>query len=93
MSYPCPCCNSLTLSQPAPGTFEICPICFWEDDPVQFQDPNSPGGANEVSLVEARMNFISLGAIDARTLRFVRRPASDERPGQSPPEMRLGDSD
>lgn len=26
----CPCCGFLTLDER--GTFEICPVCFWEDD-------------------------------------------------------------
>ncbi|MCS6814521.1 MAG: CPCC family cysteine-rich protein, partial [Cyanobacteria bacterium] len=29
--YPCPCCGYLVLSQPPPGTYLVCPICFWED--------------------------------------------------------------
>ena len=30
MKYKCFCCGYLTL--PARGEFEICPVCFWEDD-------------------------------------------------------------
>ena len=37
--YTCPCCGYKTLEECSPGTFEICPICFWEDDNVQFEDP------------------------------------------------------
>ena len=29
-SVTCPCCGSLTL--PAGGQYELCPVCFWEDD-------------------------------------------------------------
>ncbi|MFH8387921.1 CPCC family cysteine-rich protein [Kitasatospora sp. NPDC018058] len=32
----------------------MCPICFWEDDSVQFRWPFTPGGANRVSLAEAQ---------------------------------------
>ena len=28
---PCPCCGSRTLEKLAPGTYQICPVCFWED--------------------------------------------------------------
>ncbi|NLK46035.1 MAG: hypothetical protein GX297_05205 [Treponema sp.] len=31
MKYPCPCCGNRTLSQPDYGSFEICPVCYWED--------------------------------------------------------------
>ena len=30
--FPCPCCGYKTLSESASGTYEICEICFWEDD-------------------------------------------------------------
>lgn len=49
-NYPCPCCSYLTLSMPPPGTFEICPVCNWEDDNIQFNNWDFEGGANEVSL-------------------------------------------
>jgi hypothetical protein len=50
---PCPCCGSKVLN--AAGAFEICPVCSWEDDPVQARDPNLEGGANSMSLAEARV--------------------------------------
>lgn len=49
---PCPCCGSFVLSEP--GTFEICEHCGWEDDPTQAADPDFKGGANHISLAEAR---------------------------------------
>src|SRR5436305_8121773 len=61
-AYACPCCGFLTLEEPPPGTYEICPVCYWEDDPVQFDDPSYTGGANRVSLAQARQNFLDLGA-------------------------------
>lgn len=36
--YTCPCCGYKTLEECPPGTFEICPICHWEDDNVQFEE-------------------------------------------------------
>jgi hypothetical protein len=36
------------------GGFEICPLCLWEDDPAQSDDPDDAEGGNGVSLVEAR---------------------------------------
>jgi hypothetical protein len=55
--YACPCCDQLTLERPPPGTFDICRVCGWEDDNVQFRDPDYRGGANRVSLREARDDF------------------------------------
>ncbi|WP_310633350.1 CPCC family cysteine-rich protein [Paraburkholderia sp.] len=53
--FPCPCCNSLTLS--GRGDYEICEVCGWEDDPVQSGDPTFAGGANQSSLNEARTRW------------------------------------
>jgi hypothetical protein len=49
---PCPCCESMVISEL--GTYEICEVCGWEDDPTQSADPNYKGGANSKSLNEAR---------------------------------------
>ncbi|MDD4807476.1 MAG: CPCC family cysteine-rich protein [Oscillospiraceae bacterium] len=32
----------------------MCPVCGWEDDGVQLDEPDLEGGANEMSLNEAR---------------------------------------
>lgn len=45
-TFACACCGYKTLSSPAGGGYEICPVCNWEDDPVQFKDPDYKGGAN-----------------------------------------------
>ncbi|WP_143171274.1 CPCC family cysteine-rich protein [Rhizobacter sp. OV335] len=50
--HPCPCCGSRTLG--ALGSYEICEVCGWEDDPVQSTDPDYAGGANHESLNSAR---------------------------------------
>ena len=44
--YPCPCCGYLTLGDEHRGGYEICPVCFWEDDGVQFHELDFVGGAN-----------------------------------------------
>ncbi len=43
-----------TLEEEPPGTYEICSICYWEDDEVQFNDHDFEGRANEVSLRQRR---------------------------------------
>ena len=62
--YPCPCCSKESLEEPPPGTYLICSVCAWEDDPVQFDDPSYAGGANRVSLERARENFQRFGVSD-----------------------------
>lgn len=52
--YKCPCCGYYTLNEPPNGTYNICPVCFWEDDIVQLDNPDYANGANKVSLNEAR---------------------------------------
>ena len=64
--YPCPCCDSLTLTEPPTGTHAICAVCNWEDDSVQFRDPDYVGGANRVSLREARENYRRHGTSERR---------------------------
>ena len=53
---PCPCCGQRTLSEE--GEYEICPVCLWEDDPVQSNKPTYAGGANHISLVKAREDWV-----------------------------------
>ncbi len=36
--YTCPCCGYKTLYEEPPGTYEICRMCGWEDDTVQFKN-------------------------------------------------------
>lgn len=78
--YPCPCCGFLTLSEDTRETFEICPVCNWEDDDVQFNNPNFRGGANQESLNKARENFKKFGASAQKYIKQVRAPLPDEIP-------------
>ncbi len=79
-NFPCPCCGYLTLSEPPPGTFEICPVCNWEDDDVQYNNIDFEGGANDESLKQARHNFKKFGSSSLRFLKQVRTPQPDEIP-------------
>ena len=77
--YKCPCCGFRTLVHEPPGTFEICPVCRWEDDNVQFDDPNYVGGANHVNLSQARQNFKEFGASELQLKSKVRPPTTEEK--------------
>ena len=63
-SYPCPCCGHLVFEEP-PGSYDICPICFWEDGISQLRFVATTG-ANDVSLLEAQRNFSDFGAAATR---------------------------
>lgn len=76
--YTCPCCGYKVFDQ-EPGSYEICPICFWEDDNSQLRYPMEKG-ANSVSLAEAQLNYESCGAAEMNLKKFVRVPGpKDER--------------
>ncbi len=76
--YQCPCCGYYTLISKAENSFQICPVCYWEDDGVQLNDIDYEGGANKISLKQARLNFKKIGAIEEKYLKDVRHPLEDE---------------
>jgi hypothetical protein len=89
--YACPCCGHRTLDERPPGTYDICPVCFWEDDPVQYDDPDYEGGANRPSLRQAQANFLRFGASEERRSANVRKPTSaEERPDDWQPLPQAG---
>jgi len=77
-SYRCPCCNYLTFEEPM--SFEICEVCFWQDDGQDdsFADAVRGGANHELSLTQARRNFRRFGAIAARFIMDVRAPLPEE---------------
>lgn len=76
--YPCACCGHLVFDERV-GSYEICPVCFWEDDLIQTRWPNYTGGANKLSLIECQRNYQTFGACEARVLQHV-RPATEDEP-------------
>ena len=44
----CPVCSDYIFEMD--NDFDICPICDWENDGVQLDDPDYCGGANDLSL-------------------------------------------
>ncbi|WP_334748438.1 CPCC family cysteine-rich protein [Phytobacter diazotrophicus] len=54
----CLCCGKRTLEER--GSYEICAVCGWEDDPVQSADPDFAGGANSLSLHACRLAWAAV---------------------------------
>jgi anaerobic ribonucleoside-triphosphate reductase len=48
----CSCCGQKTL--PKDSVFMVCKVCGWEDDEIQNLEPDYAGGANHISLNEAK---------------------------------------
>lgn len=77
MKYVCKCCGCAALD--SDDEYDICPVCFWEKDKTQESDPEYKGGANAVSLNEARKNYAEFGVGDKRFTEMVRRPETIEK--------------
>lgn len=59
--FKCVCCGNKTMEHSDPLYHDICPVCFWENDPIQNENPDYAGGANRVCLNEAIMNYKKFG--------------------------------
>lgn len=79
LKYFCPCCGYDTFTEEPPGTYNICPICFWEDDPIQYKDPDYKGGANRVSLRQGQLNYEKYGACEKEMVKNVTKPMKDNK--------------
>ena len=68
--HPCPCCDYLALAECA--VYLICPVCFWEDDGIDLDQPDARSGANKnLTLRQARKNFAVFGACEPSVLVHV----------------------
>lgn len=76
--YQCPCCNYYTLIDGDENSYDICNVCYWENDGLQFENPDMEGGANDVSLNQARNNFKEFNASEKCFLLYVNKPSSYE---------------
>jgi hypothetical protein len=57
-TFPCPACGFVVFAEPS-GSYDICPICGWEDDHVQLRYPSSTVGANSgASLLDYQRRVI-----------------------------------
>lgn len=79
--HPCPCCGLPTL--PARGAFEVCRVCWWEDDGQDDADADDPnnGPNGELSLTAARVHFRAYGSMYApgKGIHAVEMPSAERR--------------
>ena len=75
----CQACGNFTISEH--GSYDICPVCFWEDDGLYDNPDEIWGGPNKnLSLTQARKNFQDFGACDKEMLKHVRAAKDSELP-------------
>jgi hypothetical protein len=75
MMHPCLGCGFCVLDAPAGSSYVICPVCGWEDDVREGDDPYFQGGANGASLADHQQSVLEklpLGVLDH--LRYRRDP-------------------
>ena len=73
--HACIICGHLTLTTRT--DWEICPVCYWEDDvPYGGVDKHSP--ANAMSIQHAQDNYRRHHACDVKYIGSVRDPLDDE---------------
>lgn len=51
IEWPFPVCGHDSFGEP-PGSYAICPVCGWEDAPIQVLHPRMRGGANSGSIFD-----------------------------------------
>ncbi len=73
----CDCCGYNSIDKK--GSYEICPICRWEDDYTQGESYFLWGGPNSVSLYVAKVNYEKLGASDPRFIKSAIKPTNFKR--------------
>jgi hypothetical protein len=91
--YKCICCGYFTLvgAMKEDVAWDICPVCFWEND-VSEENPNVYSGANHMTLAQGRDNYRTYSTCDLKSVASVRPPIAEEMPvnngekgQQSPP--------
>lgn len=76
----CPVCGQYEFAQQ--DDYDVCEVCGWENDGLQEKQPDYDGGANDISLNEAKKIWEqthSLRAIQiANNRRYYDKPVFDE---------------
>ncbi len=76
----CPCCGNYTLiGSEQEVAYDICPVCFWEND-ISGDSEVSYSGANHMTLAMGRANYERYGACEERFVKKCRPPKPEELP-------------
>lgn len=86
--YLCPCCQSYEFDD-GPGSYDICPVCFWENDKIQAENPDYTGGANRLSLNECRKNYKKYGACEEKYVSYIRKNKINEIKNEIKNEVKI----
>jgi Cysteine-rich CPCC len=73
MPLACPVCGFLTIEDDFYGTYDVCPVCEWEDDQVQLANPACKGGANTDSLIESQKRILKKVPLELKEFKGFRR--------------------
>ena len=84
----CDCCDYFTI--PEGEDYEICPVCFWEQDTFGISEPRQASGPNHgLSLLDGRANFKEFGACDKRFVSNVIGEEERSKYGYAPRTIEL----
>ncbi len=75
MAETCPCCGYRTL--PDRGAYDLCPVCWWEDDGAET-DAESLNGPNGTTLAEGQRLYQRYGTSALHGVHKVRPPSPSE---------------
>lgn len=78
--HKCKCCGYYTLIGTEEDiSWDICPVCFWEND-VFEDNPEIYSGANHETLAQGRENYKKYLACAPQNVNSVRLPRPQELP-------------
>ena len=79
MAGRCEVCGFYTFKNIERDSFEICSVCFWEDDGYNDNPDEVRGGPNQdLSINQAKANFKKFGAYSQHVAQYTRAPRDDE---------------
>ncbi len=65
--FACPCCLYQTIKER--GRYEICPVCFWEDD--GNNEINRYSSVNNMTLLKGKDNFKKYACVKETSIKFI----------------------